>query len=552
MRNGVRSLLLQIPNSSNPARILSIARRQVEARCKTEVLAKGQAAQTLHLGTQRGIETDAFRIEDGPCQTIRIVGGDERALLYGLGKFLRSSEYQNDVLIPSSWRGVSAPDRPVRGIYFATHFHNFYHVAPLDELEHYIEDLALWGVNTLAVWFDMNHYPGIRDPDAQAMLTRLRFLLHTAKQLGLSTALMFIGNEIYARGPGGIRSDHGGAEALLIGGSGGCPNKPGARESIARAAREKLEHFADLAPDFLLLWPYDPGGCNCPQCRPWGANGFLTVAEPTARMYRQLVPNGKVILSTWYFDRFTQGEWAGLDRAFREKPDWVDYLMADDCTDQFPPYPLEHGVPGGLPMLSFPEISMYQSLWGGIGANPLPRHLQSLWDMAGDLLVGGFPYSEGIFEDLNKVIVAQLQWKKDRPAMDIVREYIAFEYSSDVVEEVSEAVEILERNIAHGPFREENGVYSIPMSRCGDADRAWSLLQNADRRMSAGARGRWRWRILHLRGLIDAELAAHGFRITERCEEAFQELVRIYHAERAAFVVSPPTKEALSKQRPPY
>ena len=45
----------------------------------------------------------------------------------------------------------------VRGIYFATHFHNFYHDAPLEEVQRYVEDLGLWGFNVLAVWYDMRH-----------------------------------------------------------------------------------------------------------------------------------------------------------------------------------------------------------------------------------------------------------------------------------------------------------------------------------------------------------------------------------------------------------
>ncbi len=60
----------------------------------------------------------------------------------------------------------------------------------------------------------------------------------------------------------------------------------------------------------------------------------------------------------------------------------------------------------------------------------------------------------------------------------------------------------------------------------------------------------WRWRVLYLRALIDAELAANEFRITGRCEDAFEELVGIYHAEQAAFSVSPPTREARRLKRP--
>lgn len=39
--------------------------------------------------------------------------------------------------------------------------------------------------------------------------------------------------------------------------------------------------------------------------------------------------------------------------------------------------------------------------WGGYGANPIPAHLQDLWDAAGNRLSGGFPCSEGIYHAEN-------------------------------------------------------------------------------------------------------------------------------------------------------
>ena len=124
----------------------------------------------------------------------------------------------------------------------------------------------------------------------------------------------------------------------------------------------------------------------------------------------------------------------GPSRAFAQRPKWVDYVLAADYGDHFPAYPLRYGVPGGLPMVGFPEISMHKaSPWGGYGANPLPQHLQALWDQAGHALSGGFPYSEGIFEDLNKAICAQFYWDPDKPAWDTVREYVTYEYGPAVV-----------------------------------------------------------------------------------------------------------------------
>ena len=79
----------------------------------------------------------------------------------------------------------------------------------------------------------------------------------------------------------------------------------------------------------------------------------------------------KSIVSTWCYDTPPAGEWAGLARFLETDKSWLDYIMADSHTD-FPRFPLDQGVPGGLPLVNFPEISMYgRTPWGGYGANPL-------------------------------------------------------------------------------------------------------------------------------------------------------------------------------------
>jgi hypothetical protein len=469
-------------------------------------------------------------------------------LLYGVGRFLRSTTFKTDRLIAPTWTGTSIPQKTMRGIYFATHFHNFYHDAPIEEVERYVQDLALWGYNTVNVWFDMHHFNGISDPDAQVMIARLHAILRAANQIGIGACLAFLSNEGYANSPAELRADwtagHDGYHHEPAGHYHVelCPSKPGAPELLLKWVDEKLSAFSDVTLDALWIWPYDQGGCTCGNCAPWGVNGFLKMAEPIARHYKQAFPAGKVVLSTWYFDHFTDGEWVGLSKAFTQRPDWVDYLMVDDYGDVFPQYPLEHGAPGGLPMVNFPEISMYRcNPWGGYGANPLPRHLQHLWDCARENLTGGFPYSEGIYEDINKAIFAQFYWDQTQAAMTTLREYAAFEFSSEpaAIDAIVAAIEILERNNAH--TRETNNdADKLLMPSTEGADEAYRLLRDAETTLSPQARDSWRWRVLFLRAMIDAELAAHDFAPTQKCYAAFEELTRIYHARHAETWVAPP------------
>jgi len=312
----------------------------------------------------------------------------------------------------------------------------------------------------------------------------------------------------------------------MIGGNLGtelCPSKPGVPELEVRFCEEKFNAFKDIGLDYWFIAPYDNGGCGCSKCAPWGVNGYLRMAEPEARAYRRAFPKGKVILSTWNFDLlFGRGEWVGLTEKFKkQKPDWVDYIMADEGISMvYPRYPLDKGVPGGFPLLNFPEISMWgQGPWGGYGANPFPNRLQQRWNEIKGKMSGGFPYSEGIYEDLNEVICAQHYWQPNRSAEETIREYSACEFSPEVADDVVSAVNIFEKN----HLREQIG---------RSAFTAYRLMERADATLTPQARRSWRWRILYLRATIDQEMYKNRFGLAkdEVFEQARQELVKIYHA----------------------
>jgi hypothetical protein len=61
-----------------------------------------------------------------------------------------------------------------------------------------------------------------------------------------------------------------------------------------------------------------------------------------------------------------------------------------------------------------------------------------------------------------------------------------------------------------------------------------------DNLLTPQAKTAWRWRQLYLRTLLDAELKANGGKPNDTCNEAFAELIKIYHAENAIGTVRPP------------
>jgi hypothetical protein len=425
-----RSLRLHLDTSAVtellPAETITHLRRILKRHLRQHfqaVLVKALPADAvLRIAVDPALLSESFHIESNASE-IHITGAGSLGLLYGIGKWLRLSAGG----IGAPFQFASQPVKPVRGIYFATHFHNFYQDAPLKAVQEYIEDIALWGFNALSVWFDMHTYRSIDDLTARRMLRRLRLMLQTARDLGMQTSITLLANEAYKDSPPHLRADWTAGHDGYFQEPGGhyyvelCPSQPGATELLFEWRRQVFAAFESVGIDFVWIWPYDQGGCTCARCAPWGTNGFLKLAPGIAELARSSFPNAKIVLSTWYFDHFVPGEWTTLEQLLGAGVDWLhpgDYLMAEllayppgSHTARYPQALLQGGVPGGFPLLGFPEISMYGATpWGGFGANPLPAFVQDLMDASNPLQAGGFPYSEGIFEDINKTLCVQLYW----------------------------------------------------------------------------------------------------------------------------------------------
>lgn len=503
----------------------------------------------VRLEVSPGFGAEGYRIEAMPAG-VRIVGNDERGALYGVGKFLRHARIEGTRLLGTAWEGQAIPAKPIRAMYFASHFHNVYHDAPLETITRYVEDLALWGCNALSVWFDMHHYQAIDDPAAQAMIARLKAILQAAEAVGMSPGLTTLANEGFASTPEALKADWTAGHDGYFRAPGGhyhcevCPDKPGGMELILQTRRQVFEAFREVDLGFIWLWPYDQGGCTCTACAPWGTRGFLRTCEALSPLLTEYFPRAKAVLSTWYFDRFIAGEWEGLSRRFADgPPPGIDVLMIDDFGG-FPEYPLQHGVPGCLPAIGFPEISMQgNSPWGGFGANPRPRHWSAYWDKARHLLEGSFPYSEGIYEDVNKVLILQFEWSPERPAEDILREYARGYFGAATAEVVADVMQRLEDDGALQATAGPDG----PTFKTGTLDHAPSCLADLDRLAAAlpqTVRESWRWRLLWLRAAITAELRQTGGAMSDRLDGFFEELTAIYHADQAERPVCPPSRRA--------
>lgn len=485
---------------------LPVFKARILKRCPNTVFVENETAdQTVIISIDETIGKDGYRIESDGKKT-SVIGSTDLGVLYGLGKLLRLADYADGFAAPVIVE-TFVPTSPFRGIQFDTHFGNFYHMAPEDELSTYVQDIILWGINYVDVVFPFIDFKDWDDPEMEKITGQIKIIYKTAKALGVKVGVEVVPNQdfiVFNEKIKGIPVPDD-TKCRAYHGHNICPNKEGAMEYIRTKTYGKLFAYfkeRDIVMDFLCFWPYDEGGCGCEKCYPWGARGYLKSSKAIYEIAKEYLPDVEVILSTWLFDTSGENEWEGLDKVLSESNDWVDYILADS-RDAFPRYPLEQGVPGNLPLLSYPEISMWALYpWGGYGANPLPERFEMLWNQVKGHVAGGIPYSEGIFDDLNKIVTTAFFWNCDTTANDTVREYLNYEMGPAVHDDVREIIRIIEHNqtITAPGF---TGKWANTKADVALAKQAVDLIAVVEAKLPDWAKNEWRWRMIAIRAELD-------------------------------------------------
>ena len=475
----------------------------------------------------------------------RITGADDAGLYYGIGKFLHTAKWSAEEFAPQPPEGVKSPACSFRAMYFAVHLFNWYANAPIEELERYLEELLLWGYNTIVLIIPVIDIESFEDRLYIEAVNKTKAIFGRAKKLGMKVGIIICPNQGMKSAPHEYDADPSFDPIGNVRGNAGrniCPSKLGAVEYLKNIWITMFQQYMDIGLDYIITWPYDEGGCGCEKCRPWGANAYCNLVVQLHEEAIRFYPNAKFIVSTWIFDKpDDQGEYEGLYKRLKGDLDWVDYIMVDAHAD-FPRYPLEHEII--KPIINFPEISMWKLYpWGGYGANPLPVRFQSIWDSAKHILDGGMPYSEGMYEDISKIQYSGYYWEPNRDYKDILAEYINYEFSWKVIDDALEMISCMEENhVRVGNNMEPDIACAIHGAK---------LAEKIHESLDVRGKKAWRWRLLYIRAILDKKrfeyyrdhnmcgtedlenirhFAGDFLEEDEEAQELFKELRRLYHS----------------------
>ncbi|MBO7170445.1 MAG: hypothetical protein J6W28_04625 [Clostridia bacterium] len=484
--------------------------------------------------------TEEFRLITTPPATVTICSPSKAGLLFGIGEFLRRISFHADgsADIPI----LSVYDKPVmswRAVMTCYHNQdNGYKYWDTEKERLYLEEMALWG-NNMAMFSPINMWQRhsntfVDGTPESASWETMPAMPAIAQELGLRYGMLNVPNDLfsddllYCK-----RAVEGSGQMIFASTPCGCPSDPKGRETMLKRRRQLFSRMSHV--DFLYIHPADYGACSCAECGPYIPT-YLDLAKDVAAIMRLYHPHAKIYVGTVLITE--EGVKEHLIPYLNSKEsDWIDGVAYGMHGTALSLPELKAAIPKRLEVVLYPEITMMEN-WGQIGASPwIRRFAYSLekrqdmgkacnaigrWpevaaqmfgdfptafdpDTMHDMINGAFMYSEGLHDEVAKIIWLRYAWKPDTPREEILRDYCRFYYGEEAAEMAFEALlgmeEITLRRCSK-QFRPAltTGDDGTGLDKC---IRILDLVTQMKAVMPAFAANHWRYLMLELRARLD-------------------------------------------------
>lgn len=427
---------------------------------------------------------------------IIIAGADRLGMLYGIGKLLRTAEYNTEGMLVGSLNIHETPLDNSRGIYYAIHCNNWYEDIPeIEKVKDLISEQGLWGANILWMWFDMSMYqksPFEENSDSRNKWERIKQLAKSANDIGMQVGLVEIVNAAYLGQVSDSLKAIGGEppEGLL------CPHaKNGEAMQIMdhnyRNLYEDLKRDSITVHAFSLAF-YDRGGCHCKLCSPWVKTGIEYIGESHANTINEYFPHSEIYINDWHFetkDGVDEVEWT-KSYLGSSGSGWVSGIHRDDRHK----WDRWDGIDQKFEVVTFFDISMIGG-WSGYGANPFPKRLDTFFNnMRINGIKGGMAYTEGIFDDINKVLVLQHHWA-ECSSESILKEYAKWYFNANKKEQQTITGILFDMESEWSDIYSSWNHHLITNPQLNIKNR----IDNLELSLSKSIKDSWRWKLIHSR-----------------------------------------------------
>ena len=402
---------------------------------------------------------------DGDRPVVTIAGASQRGVLYGVGAFLRKMDWGKGRLsLADGLAFESKPASAIRGHqlgYRSTA--NSWDAWTVEQFDRYIRELALFGVNSI------ENIP-FQDPRNNPLMKVSRREMNRA----MSGICRKYGLDYWVWTPADV-------------------------DLADKAKRDDLlAKFDEVFEDSMTLTGvFVPGGDpghNPPEL-------VMPLLEDIARRLKSKHPQAKVWLSLQGFDAKKE---EAVYRHIEEKmPEWLGGLVAGPSS---PPIARTRArLPGKYGLRLYPDIThnkicqyqvpdwdqAYALTLGREAVNPRAAEYARIHNRYAAASDGFISYSDGVHDDVNKIVWSALGWDWSREPREILIEYARFFFDPEIAEEAADAILALERNWA-GPLV-DNGSVEATL-------REWRRLEAKVPQLE----GNWRWQMNLLRASYDS------------------------------------------------
>lgn len=403
--------------------------------------------------------------------SVNVVGRDERGLLYGVGRLLRELRMtRGSVRLPEALDIATAPTYPLRGHQLGYRPKvNTYDGWTVAMYEQYIRDLIVFGVNAIEL------IPPRSDdaPDSPHFVKPQIEMLVAVSQLAHDYGIAF-----WMWYPA-LDADY---------------TDPATVES---ALAEWGEVFARVPHIDAILVPGGDPGHTPPAV-------LFQLLEKQTAVLNAHHPGAQMWMSPQSFDAAWMDEFYAL---MALEPVWLSGIVFGPQNRVSLP-DLRAAIPGRYPIRRYPDIThtikcqypvpewdvAYFLTENREPINPRPMQYAQIFRLWDEHATGFITYSEGVNDDLNKVVWSALGWDPDSDVTGIVREYARYFMGPDVEEAIARAIFALERNW-QGPLLTNAGV-----------DTTLAQVQTIERDASPWLRHQWRFLQILYRAYYDAYL----------------------------------------------
>jgi hypothetical protein len=417
---------------------------------------------------------ESFRIitqQEGIRTIVTIEGYDGRGILFGAGELLRNCSYRNGGIgLPANLPVSTTPDKTMRGHQLGyRNTANSYDAWTPAQFEQYIRDLVIFGTNSIESIpiFDEEKSPHFKLPpdemnakisaicnkydldywiwipaqfDLKDTAKRRRYLNEVGKICQMSVRL----NGVFF--PGGDPGD----------------NPP---ETV-------WPLLTDIA---AILHKYHP------QAKVWlSLQGFRPEQNQTVYRYVQE----------------QQPAWLGGLVTGPSSPPVEETRAALPPEYQLRYYPdLTHNVRSDFPVAWWDPF--FNFTLGRESVNPRPMYYSALYHFLKPYMDGFISYSDGVHDDVNKIIWTRLAWDPAISERNALIEYANFFFGSTQKEDAADAILALESNW-QGPAVTNGSIQTTWLS-WKQMEKKYPLLKN-----------NWRWQMYLLRANYDAYVRKRG------------------------------------------